>query len=223
MDNNHTDYVVAHLGDLGQYLPESERRHWKSYNIPPDGTISNVARERWFNAEPTNPESADLLFKHLFDGFNEKMNTEFGWSLFKPLNEGDDHLYKTLRIPTSEEQYEFDEQVLAISKILIESLNERAIKNECSDINDGDKGITKLEKYLHEKSNDNDEIHVHIKFLRNLYDLRSKGVGHRKNRDYAKISKVFNIEEWGRIKAFENILIHANNFIRFLSINILDV
>jgi len=45
--------------------------------------------------------------------------------LFKPLAEEDGHYFKTLRVPLTKEQKEFDEQVLALTKIFIDSLNEK--------------------------------------------------------------------------------------------------
>jgi hypothetical protein len=36
IDNHHSDRVVVFLGDLGEYLPEAERDHWRAANIPPE-------------------------------------------------------------------------------------------------------------------------------------------------------------------------------------------
>ena len=42
LDNNHTDYMIAMLGDLGRDLPEKEQTHWKHHNVAPDGTYSVI-------------------------------------------------------------------------------------------------------------------------------------------------------------------------------------
>lgn len=60
----------------------------------------------------------------------------------------------------------------------------------------------------------------HIKFLRNLQELRSSGTGHRKGKGYQKISKVFDIQKGDYKKAFGNILEQANSFLYYINDNI---
>ncbi len=46
MDNDGPESVVVWLGDLGRDLPASERDHWRSFNVPPAGSISETAYRR---------------------------------------------------------------------------------------------------------------------------------------------------------------------------------
>ena len=39
LDNNHNDYIIVFLGDLGRDLPSEEQMYWRSQNIPPEGKI----------------------------------------------------------------------------------------------------------------------------------------------------------------------------------------
>lgn len=35
IDNNHKDYVIVFLGDLGSHLSQNEQLYWRHFNIPP--------------------------------------------------------------------------------------------------------------------------------------------------------------------------------------------
>jgi len=204
LDNNHSEYVVVYLGDLGTYLPHEERMYWRSFNVPPEGTISEVYFKRSILAEFADPGRADLLFKYRFEQFQKRWEAHFGWPLFKPLGEDDQHLYTSLRIPLTNDQAEFDGQILALTKIIIDSLNEKQLAKSLPSVEPNTRGIRKLEKFLefHGVSN----IEQTTGFLRNLYSLRSTGVGHRKGRNYRKIARTFRIGERDLTAVFDDLL-----------------
>lgn len=207
IDNNHPKYVVVYLGDLGQNLSTKEQRHWKYFNITPQGSgISKTALERDFKAKFSDPERSDLYFKHKLQVFQEEWKKKFNWELFKLLPKEDVHHYKTLRIPLTNEQKEFDEQVLSLTKILIDSLNEKELKKRINITKENAKGIDKLESFLNSE-------HVHfqgmLEFLRDLQELRSAGVAHIKGKKYNKIKKAFLIGEKNLSDVFDNILAKA--------------
>lgn len=214
IDNNHPEYVVVSLGDLGKYLPESERDYWKHHNVVPDGTISETTFRRGFKVEFTDPESPDLLFKQRFGGLNEDWDSVFGWKLFRPLRKEDSGYFESLRIPLNESQEEFDSQVQSLGKVLIESLNSQELNKRVDSLEKGDKSITKLQKFLEER--DAEDYEPHIIFLRNLHDLRSTGAAHRKGGDYDDAAEKFGIPGKSKKEAFEDILEKAIELIRFL-------
>lgn len=207
IDNNHGDYVVVHLGDLGRDLPPSEQGYWRSFNVPPDGGFSEVAFRRGILGLFTDSQRADLIFKSRFKGFQEAWERSYGWPLFRPLGSGDAHLMTTLRIPLSEGQSEFDGQVLALAKILVDSLNEEELAKSGIAIAPDTKGISKLDAFLGMK--DFPHRSDSIQFLRDLYSLRSSGSGHRKGSNYEKAAAKFALSETGLIKGFEGILKQA--------------
>jgi hypothetical protein len=192
MDNDHPDRVVVFLGDLGRDLPEAERDYWRTFNIVPEGpAISKTAFTRsirgWF-ADPTRP---DLAFKSRFRYFCEKWKEKFGWNLFLPLSSADRHHFTALRIPVHNDQGEFDAQVQSLTKLMVDSLNEAKLAEGLS-LPVNTKGISKFEAFLN--GNNFKETALHIEFLRNLQELRSTGVAHRKGSGYAKMAKVFDLE-----------------------------
>ena len=179
MDNDHTDCVMVFLGDLGRDLAETERNYWLSFNIPPEGKkMSPTTWKRGFLAEFADPQKPDLLFKHEYEHFNRSFCETLGWDFFLPLHDDDLHFFTGLRLLAKDNQAEFDSQLIALTKILVDSLNEKEIAKGLKTLAAEDKGIAKLEKFFKERGTNGFEPHV--KFLRGLQDLRSKSAAHRK-------------------------------------------
>jgi hypothetical protein len=220
IDNNHPEYIIVFLGDLGRDLSYEEQLYWRSFNILPDGAISTVNYRRSFLAEFTDPEQVDLIFKMNYENFQERWFKNNGWYLFRPLSQDDKYLFDILRIPLLDEQIELDSQVLALTKLLIDSLNEEEIEKATggSDLNIKG-GISKFQKYL--ESNAFPETESKIKFLRNLQSLRSAGVGHRKGEKYTKIAKDFNLDTQDIVAVFAGILNDAVSLLIALSAHFL--
>jgi hypothetical protein len=167
--------------------------------------MSYTAWARDFEAKFADPEKSDLFFKQRFITFQEKWETKFGWKLFLPLPKEDEYHFKTLRIPLTNEQKEFDDQTLSLTKLIIDSLNEKELAKGLILKKDA-KGIDKLEKYLESKGL---KIQGMIKFLRDLQDLRSSGVAHLKGEKYSKLKTDLGIEVNKLPEAFNDLLIKA--------------
>lgn len=207
IDNHLPDHVAVYLGDLGRDLPESERLHWQAHNVAADVGISKTAYLRDFRAEAADPEKEELLVKYRLQQFNDAWLRKHGFPLFLPLGAGDRHLLTSLREPLSDSQSEFDGQVLALTKILIDSINEREIVKPLQDVPPETKGIAKLAMYLDSRGSVSKTKAV--KFLRDLQSLRSTGVGHRKGASYEAAAAVVQLEELGGRLAFRAILRRA--------------
>ncbi len=216
IDNDHPDRVVAWLGDLGRDLSEEERHHWKHYNILPEGPpISRTAYLRNIRGMFADPEMPDLTFKHEYPRFKERWKKQFGWELFLPLRDEDKHVFNILRIPLSDNIAEFDDQVLALAKLLVDSLNEKELATRLSGgSKPNEKGIAKFERWLQEQKATGFE--GHIKFLRKLQALRA-GSAHRKGDEYKKAADYFEIGQYDLPKVFRNILTHALALLSFLN------
>jgi hypothetical protein len=110
-----------------------------------------------------------------------------------------------LHVPTSENQKEFDDQVMALAKLLVERLNEHEIAKHIT-VEPNDKGITKFEKYLDAISFPDGQRFITL--LRNLNGLRS-GPARVKGRDYQRAAKHFELEGKGLSRAFSGLLVEA--------------
>ncbi len=219
IDNNHSEYIVVYLGDLGRDLPEKEQIYWKSYNVLPDGTISETYFKRSMLAEFTQPSSEDLIFKNKFITFQSRWLKKFKWNLFLPLLSNDEHNFQSLRVLMKNEQAEFDTQILSLCKVLVDSLNVEGIKKNINKFND-EKGIGLFNIFLNE-NNHPDTQHI-IGFLRNLYNVRSTGVGHRKGKSYKTAIERLEVKPSNFMSSFKNVLATTNQILDQLSNHFLE-
>lgn len=177
--------------------------------------MSQVSQDRFFLAEFRDPEALDHKFKLTLERFQLKWLEVLGWHLFRPLPETECHLVKTLRIPLNNSPVEFDAQVLALTKILIDSLNDSRLKKELGSIEAGAKSIEKLEAFLQEKgfSARQDTI----QFLKDLQRLRSKGSAHLKGTGYENALSRFAEPNQDLREVFASILNQAVRMLEALS------
>jgi hypothetical protein len=209
IDNHLMDLVSVYLGDLGRDLPSEEWGYWLSFNVVADAGISTPKLRRDFLGEFADPERPDLLFKYRVEQFNRAWLEKHGWPFFLPLQSEDQHLLIGLREPLTDDQGEFDSQVLALTKLMIDSLNEKQLVAAIGKVPAESKGIDKFELYLQKLSvPDADKA---VSFLRDLQALRSTGVGHRKGSGYEKARAPFKIVELGRRAAFRALLERARS------------
>lgn len=174
IDNNIEGYVPVFLVELSS-LPHKEQLHWKQYNIAPQKGISATYHKTMIEGNwVKQPETPDLLFKHLYIKFNKDWENKFGWKFYKDLAVEDQHIFTSLHIPPNNNVKAFSEQMLSIIKLTVDRLNEAGLQKNII-LEKNDRGITKLEKFL--KAGEI-EIPDMIVFLRNLYDLRSGLLAH---------------------------------------------
>lgn len=189
MDNDHEDKVVVFLGDLGRYLPESEQKYWRSFNVRPDGGLSETCCKRSFLAQFADPKNPDLAIKIERRKLLEKWHEAFGFGLYVDFHKDDAGVLADLRVPISDEWTEFDRCTIAATKVFIDYLNELQLaKLAATEIaymraNDPRKpvrGIDKLQAWLRQNGGINPPEDL-IASLRLLQKLRSKSVAHRKS------------------------------------------
>ncbi len=216
MDNHHVDRVVAWLGDLGRDLPYEEQLHWRSFNVPPSGGVSETFYRRQILAEFADSDQPEHVFKYQYRDFSETCKDELGWQFLLPLAKEDAHFLEAVRIPTTDEQKDFDELVLGLTKTLVDSLNEKKLNNFIppSEAREIKGSIARLEKVLSAKGVVGFE--KHIKFLRDLQNLRSSGTAHRKGSNYRKIAEELEIDSQSLPTVFEGILVKGIEFLKFL-------
>ena len=126
-----------------------------------------------------------------------------------PLVAEDQHYFQCVRVPATNEQKDFDDLVLGLTKILIDSLNEKALDSLISPNSRVDlKGsIDRLEAALIARSVTG--YQEHIEFLRKLQLLRSSGSAHRKGSNYRKTAEEFGVNKINLRSVFQGILERA--------------
>ena len=184
------DLVQVWLGDLGR-LPYKEQLYWQKFNVSPRGHITKHRFRRDFLAEWADPDLEEDPVFHLrksFEGVQLASSERHGEELFSPLDEEDKHAYQTLRIPLSQESKEFDEQIMSLAKITVESLNVPLLSRESGLKIDNEQikgSIDLLGAYLSAISVSGKETQRVLGPLQAIQTLRSRGVAHRKGKAFA--------------------------------------
>ena len=109
---------------------------------------------------------------------------------------------------------EFEIQILSLSKLLVDSLNEKGIRENINFYEKSEGSVSILEKFFDKKKVfDYEES---LKFLRNLQNLRSTSTAHRKGKRYDKSAREFGIGGDNYYVIFEKIINKAIEFIDYL-------
>ena len=225
IDNDHRNYVIVPLVYLGN-LDYSEQLYWKGYNVSPerDMGFSKTAYKRWIEGNFCDPMFPDLQFKYRFKQFNKRWEKQFGWPLFLPLIDEDEHRYKTLHCLTTENNHsDFDEQILSMTKLVVDSLNQKCLLSEIDDSNtevesflkerkvtsslELKAGIDKFQAFIFSKGMKCQDM---VNFLRKVQSLRSNSVAHRKSnkrKDLAKLYEYFKLDELSEQQVLEDIFV----------------
>lgn len=215
IDNNQDNIVCVWLGDLGSSLPYEEQLYWRSFNIEPVGSISKTYYEQQILANFTESNHSEHIFKHKYNQLAEISEEKLGWKFLLPLSKEDEHYLSSLRIPSTNEQKNFDELVLSLTKIIIDSLNEKELNKfiKTAEIKDIKGSIARLQKVLEYEQITYDDNY--IIFLRNIQNLRSSSSAHRKGTNYKDITKKFGIDNKPLSNIFSEILHYSIKILDF--------
>lgn len=215
IDNDHEDHVIVFLGDLGRDLPESEQRYWRSFNIRPEGGLSESCFKRSFLGEFADPLNAELLIKPARQKLLELWRKAFGFNLYAPFHEDDKGILADLRLPIGDEWIEFDKCTIAATKIFVDYLNEADLVKGATDTikqlevkepSRPIRGIDKLVAWLSEHGGDTNLLEC-IDSLRIAQALRSKSAAHRKSSALAELLKKHGMEDASPKEVYKKLIL----------------
>ena len=155
--------------------------------------------------------------KKRYHDLQKASRIHLGWQWLLPLCDADAYHLKSLRIPDTHEQWDFDGLVLSLVKILIDSLNEESLKKlipyEKREALKAKSGIALLEAALY--LNGLEGADIHVAFLRKLESLHSSGRVHRKGQNYLKTANHFGVEDQSLQHVFANTLNSASDVLDY--------
>lgn len=143
------ELVHAWLGDLGR-IPYDEQLHWKQYNVMPRGGMSGkFVRGELFAEFTENKSSCDFLLA-IKPKANASFKRRFGFDLFKETLPDKNSI--GLHDLASDEEREFDEQILNMAKIFVDGINVPDLKCKTKPTKNG--SIYLLRQFLAEAGMD---------------------------------------------------------------------
>ena len=152
------------------------------------------------------PDALDQYFRMKYEEVNQAWMTKLGWKLFQDFEEVNKELLLSLHTLNSDNPKVFKEQVLILTKLLIDGLNEKELAKHILTEKD-DKGIRKFEKYLASKEIVIEEMFV---FLRKIQSIRSTSSAHLVSSSKSiSALKYFNYSEGNFKSTFMEILERA--------------
>ena len=86
----------------------------------------------------------------------------------------------SIHVPTNDSFGQFDDQIVGLAKLVVDSLNEEQLGAETSGSEKGEKGIAKLERFQAEQQLDSSLGTV----LRRVQGARTRSGAHRKGGDF---------------------------------------
>ena len=205
IDNHHDNKVCVWLGDLSD-LPYKEQIHWRAHNFVSDTGVSETYFRRQIDVQFTDSYRPEHIFQKLYSKLEKVCQERLGWSLLLSLQPDDTYHLQNIRVPANDEQRDFDELVLGLTKTLIDSLNEKRLNalilpQQRKSLTGS---ISLLEAAL--ATCGVDDASEHLAFLRKLQKLRSAGSAHRKGDKYDKIAKEFGVDSQDLRTVFTGIL-----------------
>jgi len=175
---------LLQLDVIGAQLPRIGKDQWQTLHLSggdPPHQFGVSGGASWRSPDAQAP---DLAFRREYAKVMRDWPKELGWPLFLPPAPGDSHLLDTVRVPVTNSQGELDEQVGCLAKLLVDSLNEKELAARAGVLEEGAKGIAKLDSFV-ERAHFPERQKV-IRSLRDLQALRSAGSAHRKGSAYEK-------------------------------------
>jgi hypothetical protein len=196
------------FGDLG-HIPYKEQLHWRQFNLAPRGGITERRFRQDFGAEFVDVTGQPVHdFMSAFERAQMACQQRCSAPLFLALSEKDKGLYAALHIPSNDEPKAFDDQILALTKTTVDSLNVNLLKDLSGAQIDNNRikgSIDLLEVWLKGRP-DAERCSVVIGPLRTLQAIRSASVAHRKGSKFEPILNKAGLAGLTNAKKFEKLL-----------------
>lgn len=128
---NDDNKVVVWLGDLGR-IPYKEQQYWKLYNIKPQGGIEKKFFQRQMMAQFTDSITPEKKLFELLRDLNDSFIKKYGNELFVELSEADQQIKSAFSVPTNGSVTSFQNFLMHLCKITVESINNDLIQSVVS-------------------------------------------------------------------------------------------
>lgn len=174
---NSVGLVEVYLGDIGEKIPDSEWGHWKTYNIPPEGTMDEGRYRRDFLGQWASSKDVTGDLRRARESAARSTESALGVPIWRPLNGTLKAQFDSLIGPLTESPTDLNSTLLIVTKALIDSIDPAPLKYLAPGKKDV-KSLALLGRYLDSIGDENDTSEI----FRLLQSYRSRGgVAHLEN------------------------------------------
>lgn len=192
--------IMIYLGDL-EILPSEELHYLKSFNILcPKNPMTKDRFKRDFKGKFTSPKDLGYQIETKIRELNDLFIEKYNYSLFRLENKEVQDALEHIHIPTTDDKIEFENVILKMSRVFVESIQSSELKNDLENLDglENNKSIKVLEFFIKKKLPDWADLNL-IKYLFFLWDLRNGGVAHIKGSNYQKLLEKLDLENKNNI------------------------
>lgn len=126
----------------------------------------------------------DLRLRAAYERFLSDWRTRNGWDLLRPMEGADVTLPAQIRIPVDDSVTEFDQVVLVLTRVFVDSLDSAGLTRRLTEQVENEQSLAKLDRWLTQEGYTHRERDMPL--LRGLQSIRSKGGAHRKGSEYER-------------------------------------
>lgn len=195
LDQWYLTYGINQMGRLVVWdkyldrLPHNEKIYWSSFNIPPEGWLPEEFRQAAIFGNPPTSTSLEEQVIKLRTAINGEFNKRHGVLLFSD-NEDDEYNIQQLHVVTGRGSLAIRPQILALSKLFIDSIDGAMMAKKIADPKDtvgpdGKKlrGLSLLQNYYNQESGTEYQV---TSMLKLVWDLRSNYIHKFSEKSYMK-------------------------------------
>jgi len=201
---NRTGLVEVYLGDLGRDLPSDEWGHWRSYNVPPEGTMDEGRFRRDFLnqwASSKDPVGDLRRARAKAATISKKL---LGAPIWQQLPDDVNLEFESLIGPLTDDPAALSPPLLILTKALVDGIDPAPLKAHLKTFEKDEKSLRLLRRYAQELGDTSDITAV----LRDLQGFRSRGgVAHLAGSGRGKATKDLGISGLSNWDAFESVTI----------------
>jgi len=209
---NTAGLVEVYLGDIGRDIPSQEWGHWQSYNVPPEGQMSEARFRRDFLAQWASSDDPIGDVRSLRQQINSVAQSYLGGPIWRELEEPDRTEFERLHSVATEPALKL--AILSLCKAFIEAIDQGVLAGFTGSTESEDRTLALMEALCETLEGDRTIVEP----LRALQRLRSKGgIAHMVSSQRASALRRLGIDNMDPAPAFQTILRRLLGFLRELN------
>ena len=208
---NSAGLVEVYLGDIGTYIPSDDWGHWRSYNVPPEGQMSEDRFRRDFLNQVTPAKDVPGDLRRAREAVNRAAERLLGDHIWKPLTGDIAVQWESLLPPLTDDPAALGVRLLTMTKVLIDGIDPAPLKQSLKTWDKDERSLGLLSRFVTSLGGDEDLVTP----LRQLQTFRSRGgVAHLAGSGKPKAEAELGIAGLSNVPAFDRVAIRAAESLR---------